>query len=180
LTASFVVSLSALLCAFHLPAMVVLTTQSISKSNYFGKPLPSTEEFGLNDPEGLSIWRFILETEAAAKEGPAAKASKYQNSLVGIRVLGFLLKDLFVHQGAPLGSKPYLRLRQEASSCLSTRPAVGERRTQADQNTAQYPVGSLEEMSQIQQNLIKLGLLYRNYVFRVCVYSYRLLSISFR
>ncbi|KAG6856425.1 hypothetical protein H0H87_004551 [Tephrocybe sp. NHM501043] len=66
-----------------------------------------------------SLWIKILEAEKHAENQPQGTAS-YQNTLIGIRVLGYLLLDLYAHvTDVSLGSLPYIRVRTEALSCLS-------------------------------------------------------------
>ncbi|KAG6815615.1 hypothetical protein H0H87_012925 [Tephrocybe sp. NHM501043] len=73
--------------------------------------------------------------------GPVAR---YKNPLVGIRVLGFLLMDLYGKSSPILGQGPYRRLCKEGSSCL--REESGDKASVA---------------------LQELGLHYRNHLMRV-------------
>ncbi|KAG6817987.1 hypothetical protein H0H93_006891 [Arthromyces matolae] len=96
------------------------------------------------EDHGSSLWIKILEAEKHAKNQPKGTASN-QNTLIGIRVLGYLLLDLYAHvTDVSLGSLPYTRVRTEALSCLSK-----------------------ETDEDVYRALQTLGLTYRNYLLRV-------------
>ncbi|KAJ6447525.1 hypothetical protein C8R47DRAFT_1181551 [Mycena vitilis] len=106
-------------------------------------PLPSAEDIGL-DANGTSAWEVLLCAEAAALLLPKATA-KYQDSLVAVRVLGWLLKDAWHHSQWPL----YARLAHEIVSC----------------NRVDAPAAI--EQQEINDKVFKLGLDIRNHFFRV-------------
>ena len=63
---------------------------------------------------GLNIWRTLLQAENTALQDPSRTKAKYNDPLIGIRLLGFFLKDFWDH--APdgyLGSNPYTRMVTE-------------------------------------------------------------------
>ena len=107
--------------------------------------LPSLDACGLQGT-GLSIWRTLLQAEdTALKDGDRTKA-KYNDPLIGIRLLGFFLKDFWDHaHDGYLGSTPYARMVVEITSCLSK-----------------------SDDKAIYDALVELGLRYRNYILRVC------------
>lgn len=111
-------------------------------------PLPSLQIVQL-DPDGLSVWRVLLRAEAAFLNNPSKTAAKYPEIIVGIRILGFLLKDFWDHQKAA----PYQRLLLEIKSCL---------------NVPDAKVGSAEEVSGQHKNLYTFGLHYRSFLFPIC------------
>ncbi|KAG6838899.1 hypothetical protein C0991_007461 [Blastosporella zonata] len=96
------------------------------------------------EERGISLWIKILEAEKHAENQPKGTASD-QNTLIGIRVLGYLLLDLYAHvTDVSLGSLPYIRVRTEALFCLSK-----------------------ETDEVVYRALQTLGLTYRNYLLRV-------------
>ncbi|KAF8345054.1 hypothetical protein F5887DRAFT_1197645 [Amanita rubescens] len=105
--------------------------------------LPSLDTCGLQGT-GLSIWRFLLQAEITAHATPRTNA-RYNDPLVGIRLLGFFLKDFWDHaHDWYLGSTPYSRMVLEIASCLD----------KGDDKA-------------IYDTLVQLGLRYRNYLLRV-------------
>ena len=117
--------------------------------------LPSLETCGLHGT-GLSIWRTLLQAENTALRDPSRTDAKYNDPLIGIRLLGFFVKDFWDHtHDGYLGSAPYARIVTEIASCLSK--PDGE---------ATYDA------------LVQLGLRYRNYLLRVCELHDRLLRYS--
>ncbi|KAJ7024205.1 hypothetical protein C8F04DRAFT_1192625 [Mycena alexandri] len=99
------------------------------------------------DHGGQGLWPTILSAEQAALDvSPAAKTNPKHlytsDRLIGIRVLGFLLLDLYEHRQLSFGAVPYNALIREITSCLS-------------------PLGSKGEKLQ------NLGLQYRNRILRV-------------
>jgi len=107
--------------------------------------LPSLETCGLHGT-GFSIWHTLLQAEDTALRDPSLTNAKYNDPLVGIRLLGFFVKDFWDHaHDGYLGSAPYARIVTEIASCLSK--PDGE---------ATYDA------------LVQLGLRYRNYLLRVC------------
>ncbi|KAJ6597188.1 hypothetical protein DFH09DRAFT_904366 [Mycena vulgaris] len=106
--------------------------------------LPSLKDLELihMDEHGTSLWPAILRAEEAAKTN-ATKAPKYNDNLIGARVLGFFLRDFWLHQSHAFGIIPYRRLTQEIASALAGAP-------EADNAT-----------------ISKLGLYYRNHLIRV-------------
>ena len=115
--------------------------------------LPSLADVKV-DHEGKSIWPYILEAEQAAlKVAPAKPGPKYNDPLIGIRVLGFLLQDLWLHDKHSFGLIPYKNLIKHVTSGLSI-PG--------------YAVGSKEESQAQSKKLQDMGLYYRNHLIRVC------------
>ncbi|KAJ7094063.1 hypothetical protein B0H15DRAFT_799075 [Mycena belliarum] len=118
--------------------------------------LPSTqdvEESRLLDHEGLSIWPSVLNAEEASlREAPTKPIAKYNDKLVGARLLGFLLLDLWHQKACSFGSIPYHTVVKQTTSCLSIGGLV---------------VDSDEEKAAQNVNIQMLGLHYRNHLFRV-------------
>jgi hypothetical protein len=82
--------------------------------------LPSLDTCGL-DGTGLSIWS-TLQAESTALKDPSRTKAKYNDPLIGIRLLGFFLKDFWDHaHDGYLGSNPYTRMVTEITSygCVS-------------------------------------------------------------
>ena len=98
------------------------------------------------DETGLSAWNvLLLAEETALKESSRTKA-KYNDPLIGIRLLGFFLMDFWDHaRDGYLGSAPYARMVKEIISC-----------NMGPGDNATYDA------------LVELGLRYRNYLLRVC------------
>ncbi|KAF5359877.1 hypothetical protein D9756_003616 [Leucocoprinus leucothites] len=104
--------------------------------------LPSLDECGL-DETGRSIWRKLLEAEKTALEYIRSNKAKYNDPVIGIRILGFFLKDFRAHT-LGYGSAPYARLCREITSCFNK-----------------------SDDKAIYDALVELGLRYRNYLLRV-------------
>ncbi|KAJ6514889.1 hypothetical protein C8R47DRAFT_1181805 [Mycena vitilis] len=100
------------------------------------------------DHEGQSLWRHILSAEQDALQLPP-KSSKYDSPLVGIRVLGFMLLDLWHHRQHSFGAIPYKQLISQITSCLVIKGAV---------------VNSQEETDAQHQKLQETGLHLRNHL----------------
>ncbi|EDR00729.1 uncharacterized protein LACBIDRAFT_295751 [Laccaria bicolor S238N-H82] len=114
--------------------------------------LPSLKDVKL-DHEGLSIWPYILEAERAVlKVAPTKSGAKYNDPLIGIRILGFLIQDLWLHDKHSFGITPYKNLIKQVKSSLSL---LG------------YTVGSKEESQAQSLRLQETGLYYRNHLIRV-------------
>ncbi|KAK7021198.1 hypothetical protein R3P38DRAFT_3543321 [Favolaschia claudopus] len=113
--------------------------------------LPVIDAVQLDD-EGLSLWPTILRAEAAAADVAPKFHSKYNNNLIAVRVLGFLLQDFWQHNAQSFGLIPYHRLCQEITSSLRIPDVV---------------VGSEDEAKKQNNNMYELGLLYRNHIMRV-------------
>ncbi|KAJ7834823.1 hypothetical protein B0H14DRAFT_2797991 [Mycena olivaceomarginata] len=110
--------------------------------------LPPISTVELNH-EGKNLWPLILPTKTGA---PKAGTPKYTDNLIGARVVGFLLQDLWKHQSHSFGLIPYKCLVRDISLCFSV-PGVG--------------VGT-EAEAQVQYTAIyKQGLFYRNHLMRV-------------
>ncbi|KAJ7221793.1 hypothetical protein B0H12DRAFT_1151687 [Mycena haematopus] len=106
--------------------------------------LPSLSTVDI-DHEGLSVYTLILNAEEAAlKKAPKTPGPKYNDNLVGARVLGFLLLDFWRHQSHSFGLIPYKRLLAEISSCLG-----------------------LGTDKKVHAAIYELGLFYRNHLLRV-------------
>ncbi|KAF5359876.1 hypothetical protein D9756_003615 [Leucocoprinus leucothites] len=104
--------------------------------------LPSLDECGL-DETGLDIWKKLLEAEKTALEDAESSKAKYNDPVIGIRLLGFFLKDFSAHT-LDFGLAPYARLCREITSCFNK---------------------SDEEA--IYNALVELGLMYRNHLLQV-------------
>ncbi|KAJ7125914.1 hypothetical protein C8R44DRAFT_668229 [Mycena epipterygia] len=114
--------------------------------------LPSLADVKV-DHDGKSLWPNILSAERAAlKVAPTKPGAKYNDPLIGIRVLGFLLQDLWKHSQHSFGLIPYNELIEQIASCLSI-PG--------------HTVGSEEEAEAQHEKLQTLGLHYRNHLIRV-------------
>ena len=107
--------------------------------------LPSLDACGLHGT-GLSLWHTLLQAENTALNDPSRTKAKYNDPLIGIRLLGFFLKDFWDHaHDGYLGSNPYARMVTEITSCLNK-----------PDDKAAYDA------------LVELGLRYRNHLLRVC------------
>ncbi|KAJ7083336.1 hypothetical protein B0H15DRAFT_889211 [Mycena belliarum] len=114
--------------------------------------LPSSAEVEL-DHDGKSLWPNILSAERAAlKVAPSKLGAKYNDPLIGIRVLGFLLQDLWQHSQHSFALIPYREVIKKIASCLSI---------------PEHTVGSEEEAEAQHEKLQALGLHYRNHLIRV-------------
>ena len=110
-------------------------------------PLPVLSAIPL-DSRGLSIWPALTEAERLAQ----SQATKYNDTLIATRLLGFLLLDLWEHQDVnPFGLVPYSHILTEIESC-------------ADNGV---------------DAIYALGLTYRNSFMRLCAYPFLRLSGSF-
>lgn len=99
-----------------------------------------------SEANGLSIWQNLLEAESTALNDASRTNAKYTDPVIGIRLLGFFLKDFRDHaQDGYLGYPPYNRMEREITSCLDK-----------------------PDKKAIYDALVKLGLMYRNYLLRVC------------
>ncbi|KAJ6600881.1 hypothetical protein B0H10DRAFT_2082558 [Mycena sp. CBHHK59/15] len=112
-------------------------------------PLPPLETLQL-DPDGLIVWRLLLSAEATALNDPTPP--KYQDNLVGVRLLGFFLKDFWDHQQQSYGLIPYKHLLVEIRSCFAV-PNV--------------TIGSAEEAQARHEKVYALGIQYCNHLLRV-------------
>ncbi|EDR00730.1 uncharacterized protein LACBIDRAFT_313190 [Laccaria bicolor S238N-H82] len=105
------------------------------------------------DHEGRSIWPYILEAERAALNmAPTKLGPNYNEPLIGSRVLGFLLQDLWLHDKHSFGLIPYKNLIEHITLALSI---------------SGYAVGSKEDCQARIKKLQDMGLYYRNHLFRV-------------
>ncbi|KAL0952303.1 hypothetical protein HGRIS_006591 [Hohenbuehelia grisea] len=112
-------------------------------------PLPEQCEL---DPDGRSAWHFILQAQSWAEENCTAKTAKHNDRLINIRVLGFLLKDLWDHHEQHTHFVTgYNSLLREVERSLTT----------------ESPIGTKEEFSNQCENLCMLGCWYRVHLFRV-------------
>ena len=115
--------------------------------------LPSLADVKV-DHEGKSIWPYIREEEQAAlKVAPAKPGPKYNDPLIGIRVLGFLLQDLWLHDKHSFNLIPYKNLIKHIALGLSS---------------SGHAIRSKEESQAQSKKLQDMGLSYRNHLFRVC------------
>lgn len=106
------------------------------------------------DEGGRSIWPHLLHAEAVALL--CVSSTKYNDNVVGVRVLGFLLKDLRDHRDRSIGITPYRRVLLEVTLCL---------------HVEGFAAGCRDEAEVQHQKLYELGLWYRNHLFRFCTYS---------
>ncbi|KAF5359881.1 hypothetical protein D9756_003613 [Leucocoprinus leucothites] len=104
--------------------------------------LPSLDECGL-EKTGLNIWKKLLEAEKTALEDTDSSKAKYNDPLIGIRLLGFFLKDFRAHT-PDFGLTPYAHLCREITSCFN-----------------------ISDDEAIYDALVELGLRYRNYLLRL-------------
>ncbi|KAJ7066908.1 hypothetical protein B0H15DRAFT_947151 [Mycena belliarum] len=112
--------------------------------------LPSLADVQV-DHNGRRIWPNLLSAERAALTmGPTN--TKYNDPLIGIRVLGFLVQDLWQHSQNTLGLIPYVELIKQITSSLSISGQI---------------VGSEEEAEAQHMRLQTLGLSFRNNLIRV-------------
>ena len=106
------------------------------------------------DHEGRTIWPYILEAERAAlKVAPTKPGLKYNDPLIGIRVLGFLLQDLWIHDKHSFGLIPYKNLMKHITLGLSI---------------SGHAIRSKEDSQAQSKKLQDMGLSYSNHLFRVC------------
>ena len=125
--------------------LLILWVYTITHPIIIMTALPSLDTCGLRRT-GLSIWHTLLQGENTALKDPSHTKAKYNDPLIGIRLLGFFIKDFWDHaHDGYLGSNLYARMVMEITSCLNK-----------PDNKAIY------------DTLIGLGLRYRNYVLRVC------------
>ncbi|KAH7925157.1 hypothetical protein BV22DRAFT_1195403 [Leucogyrophana mollusca] len=103
-------------------------------------------------PNGSSVWRMLLDAEAFALHNSSKTPAKYNDPVIGVRVVGFFLKDFWDHSHLGFGSTPYTRLVLEISSCNTT---------------GSHPEGSLQQVQNRNEEIIALGLRLRNYL--MCV-----------
>ncbi|KAF9479922.1 hypothetical protein BDN70DRAFT_993093 [Pholiota conissans] len=109
-------------------------------------PLPFLEDVHL-DADGISAWKLLLDAEKESLDTSRSVSLKYNNKLIGVRVLGFFLKDFWDHQNHhSFGIVPYKRLLCEIISCNCV-DAVSPRAR--------------------MDKVFKLGLFYRNHLMRV-------------
>ncbi len=114
--------------------------------------LPSLDEVNFEE-HGMTAWYLLLQAEKAAEyTGPAAP--KYKDKLIGVRILGFFLKDFWERRTFSL--VPYRRLIKEIISCYPTENMV------AGTSDAEEAAHS--------GKVANLGLAYRNHLMRVCEY----------
>ncbi|KAJ6612984.1 hypothetical protein B0H10DRAFT_2165419 [Mycena sp. CBHHK59/15] len=114
--------------------------------------LPTAQTVRL-DHNGSSLWPYLLSAERAALANPRTGGPKYNDPLIGVRVLGFLLQDLWQHNSHSFGLIPYHRLCVEILSSLSIPGTI---------------VGSEGEAQARNAKIYKLGLFHRNHLMRVC------------
>ncbi|KAF8169140.1 hypothetical protein K438DRAFT_1774392 [Mycena galopus ATCC 62051] len=107
-------------------------------------PLPSADEIGL-DLDGVSAWRFLLSAECAALALPKP-AAKYQDKVIAIRLVAWLVKDFYEHNR----STAYKDLIRQIVSC----------------NDVSMRLGQVEDLERRHEKVFQLGL-DRNQLFRV-------------
>jgi hypothetical protein len=104
------------------------------------------------DENGISAYRLVLSAEAAALLEPHSSA-KYNDNLIGVRVLGWFLKDTWDHSRT-LTLAPFKRLVHDTNSCRNVDSAIR--------------VGTSEETRAQHEKVYSVGLLYRNKLTRAC------------
>ncbi|KAJ7194424.1 hypothetical protein GGX14DRAFT_678980 [Mycena pura] len=111
------------------------------------------------DSESPSSWRDVGARVATLHVRPPfydllrrKSRSTTRARLIGIRVLGFLLQDMWQHQRHSFGLIPYKALIKQITPCLSIDGVV---------------VGSKEEAQARHAKLQNLGLYFRNHLMRV-------------
>lgn len=95
------------------------------------------------DRKGLFVWPWLLAAEE--KASVSQKGPKYQDELIGARVLGFFLLDFWERPDTL--QIAYQRLLLEVTSCIEL---------------------SQTDSEAVFQRLFDLGLMYRNHLLRVC------------
>ncbi|KAG8816850.1 hypothetical protein FRC17_000163, partial [Serendipita sp. 399] len=120
--------------------------------------LPSLNDVVL-DVEGLRAWSLLLSAENAALNDASTSSAKYNDNLVGVRVLGFFLKDFWDHSK----SNPYKRLISGINSCYCVE--IVALKSDADTRT-------------IHAKVFGLGLMYRNSLMRICEFKMQLYCLD--
>jgi hypothetical protein len=113
--------------------------------------LPSISAVGFDEPD-VSAYQLVLRAEAAALQEPRS-AAKYNNNLIGVRVLGWFLKDTWDHRDT-LTLAPFRQLVLEMNYCRSVGSAIR--------------VNSPEETKAEHEKVYSVGLMYRNNLMRAC------------
>ncbi|KAK7044788.1 hypothetical protein R3P38DRAFT_3258876 [Favolaschia claudopus] len=112
-----------------------------------GRPLPSLDDIQL-DPDGRRVWPLLLSAEQAILRSQRRPTAESRNTLVAIRVVGWMLID-FRTYGM---SAAYVGLRDAAVKCLNV--------------DVQLEPGHPSEVAKQYQKVIELGLLIRNFLTR--------------
>ncbi|KAH7903257.1 hypothetical protein BJ138DRAFT_1195513, partial [Hygrophoropsis aurantiaca] len=86
------------------------------------RALPPLSKLRFN-AHGISVWKMLLDAEASALDNSSNAPAKYNDPLIGVRVLGFLLKDVWDHPHPGFGSVPYQRLVHEINRAGSAQEA---------------------------------------------------------
>ncbi|KAG8819636.1 hypothetical protein FRC17_010369 [Serendipita sp. 399] len=120
--------------------------------------LPSLNDVVLDD-EGLRAWNLLPSAENAALNDASTSSAKYNDNLVGVRVLGFFLKDFWDHSK----SNPYKRLISGINSCYCVENVA--LKSDADTQT-------------IHAKTFSLSLMYRNSLMRVCEFKMQLYCLD--
>ena len=105
------------------------------------------------DAAGNSAWHILLTAQDYAETGGK---SFYNDQLLGVRVLGFLLKDLWDHRNAStIASVGYLHLLHEVFACNDT-------------SGSGLAVGSSNELRLISERVCTMGIQARNCLMSAC------------
>ncbi|KAJ7463532.1 hypothetical protein B0H11DRAFT_1700536 [Mycena galericulata] len=107
-------------------------------------PLPPANEIGL-DPDGVSAWHLLLSAERAALALP--KPAKYQDKLIAVRLIAWLVKDVYEHRM----SAAYKSLIRQILSC----------------NDVSMALGPAQDLEQRHEKVFRVGIDLRNQLFRV-------------
>jgi hypothetical protein len=118
--------------------------------------LPFLDTCGLHGT-GLSLWHTLPQAENTALKDPSCTKTKYNDPLIGIRLLGFFLKDFWDHaHDGYLRSNLYAHMVMAITSCLN----------------------KLDDKA-TYDTLIELGLRYHNYLLQVCeLHNYLLNALN--
>ncbi|KAF7337904.1 hypothetical protein MVEN_02013600 [Mycena venus] len=109
--------------------------------------LPSCSEIALDAP-GASAWNLLLSAETAALTLATLPATKYQDNLVAVRLVGWFLKDLWEHDQ----NVAYGRFLMQVTSCNCAAAVPGD------------PAAGLQQR---HDKIFALGLVLRNHLLRV-------------
>ncbi|KAG5717320.1 hypothetical protein E4T56_gene9014 [Termitomyces sp. T112] len=114
-------------------------------------PATESERMAMEKQSEISSqYENVVNSNAIGLIPPKKTLAKYSDSILGIRVLGYLLKDLWEHRNGRLGFGPYHHLGKKIASCLRSNETSSE---------------PLDEHR--YEKLVELGLLYRNHLIRV-------------
>ena len=129
----------------HHPAATTMKRETLP-----GSPLP---EYVTLDAAGNSAWHILLTAQAHALAGGE---SFYNDQLLGVRVLGFLIKDLWDHRsGSSIAAVAYTHLLRKLFAC-------------SDTSRSSLVVGSSNELKLINERVCTMGIQARNCLMSAC------------